>query len=164
MQNSLIDEHLMFCHRNGQLVGLMTVHVDDLKISRERDWVKRCLACLEKVFGELKQSWNDFTNCGVRHQKLQQPRIGIALDQIKYLEGLKPIAHAQVSTGRDTDECTPELHSLFRSLLGAIAYANHTRLDCSVFICALQRHSAKSQVQRIRKANKLLRWMQKRPK
>ena len=76
MQNSLIDEQLMFCHRNGQLVGLMTVHVDDLKISGERDWVKDCLACLEKVFGELKKSWNDFTNCGVRHQRVLQPQPG----------------------------------------------------------------------------------------
>ena len=114
------------------------MRVDDLKITGERTWVLQCLTCLEKVFGELKQSWNDFINCGVRRQKVTSPHPGIALDQIKYLEGIKPIAHAQLSTGRDTDERIDELHSLFRSLLGAIAYANHTRLDCSVFIRALQ--------------------------
>ena len=37
MQNSLVDEQLMFCHKDGKLLGLMTVHVDDLKVTGERE-------------------------------------------------------------------------------------------------------------------------------
>jgi hypothetical protein len=50
------------------------------------------------------------------------------------------------------------------SLLGAVAYLAHTRADVVVFISALQRHTAKPQIQHIRKLNKLLSWVQKHPK
>ena len=54
MQNSLIDEQLMFCHKDDRLQGLMTVRVDDLKITGARPWVTQCLTCLEKVFWRIE--------------------------------------------------------------------------------------------------------------
>ena len=62
------------------------------------------------------------------------------------------------------DEITPELHQLFQSLLGAVAYFAHTRTDVVVFISALQRHSAKSKIEHIAKLNKLVTWIQRHPK
>ena len=50
------------------------------------------------------------------------------------------------------------------SLLGAVAYLSHTRLDAAVFICALQRHAAKPQIEHVRKLSKLLTWVHKHPK
>ena len=50
------------------------------------------------------------------------------------------------------------------SLLGAVAYLAHTRIDVVVFICALQRHTSKPQVQHVKKLNKLLSWVQKNPR
>ena len=50
------------------------------------------------------------------------------------------------------------------SLLGAVAYLAHTRLDVVVFICALQRHTSKPQVLHVRKLNKLLTWAKKYPR
>ena len=62
------------------------------------------------------------------------------------------------------DKCVEELHRLFISLLGAIAYASHTRVDCVVFIVALQRQGHCPLVQHVRRLNKLLRWAQRFPK
>ncbi len=66
---SVID--LEFCGKmeNGELVCLMTIHVDDLKFAGRPDVVKDVLTTLQKEFGELKILWNDFTNCGVHHEQ-----------------------------------------------------------------------------------------------
>ena len=56
------------------------------------------------------------------------------------------------------------LHQLFISLLGAIGYATHTRVDVMVFIVALQRRNHTPAVQQVRILNNLLRWVQRNPK
>ena len=115
------------------------------------------------MFGELKLEWNVFTNCGVRH--VQDVRTKeITLGQIHFASNLRSISHPQLSGGKAEDECCPALHQLYMSLLGAVAYLSHTRVDVSVFICALQRHTAKPQLQHVRKLNKLLNWVQKNPR
>ena len=50
------------------------------------------------------------------------------------------------------------------SLLGAVAYLSHTRIDVVVFICAGQRYSSKPQIQHVKRLNKLLTWIQRNPK
>ena len=50
------------------------------------------------------------------------------------------------------------------SLLGAVAYLSHNRIDVVVFICAGQRYSQKPQIQHVRRLNKLLLWIQRNPK
>jgi hypothetical protein len=88
----------------------------------------------------------------------------IALDQIKFAMNLTTIDHPQVSTGQGEDEACPDFHKLFMSLLGAVGYLEHTRVDVVVFVSALQRHTAKPQIQHIKKLSNLLTWAQKPPK
>ena len=88
----------------------------------------------------------------------------LTLDQVDFLSKLRAIEHPQLSTGSNEEQCVEGLHSLFISLLGAIAYATHTRVDVMVFIVALQRRNHNPEVQHVRKLNKLLRWVQRSPK
>ena len=81
----------------------------------------------------------------------------ITLDQMGFANSIKPIVHSQLQHGKPEDPCNPELHKLYMSLLGAVAYLAHTRVDAIVFICALQRHTSKPQVQHVKKLDKLLR-------
>ena len=74
------------------------------------------------------------------------------------------MAHIQLRSGKPEDMCCPELQALYMSLLGAIAYLTHTRIDIVVFICAFQRWTHKPSVQHARKLNKLLTWIQKNPR
>ena len=142
---------------------MMTKHVDDLKIAGEPAVVKEILTILQKEFGELKISWHDFTNCGVRHQ--QDPKTKeITLDQIAYSQQLRKIAHSELSTAKNEDKCSPELTELYQSLVGAIAYLAQTRVDALVFISALQRHNHSPQIVHVKRANKLLGWLQHTPK
>ena len=88
----------------------------------------------------------------------------ITLDQADYVTRLRPMVHSQLRSGQPEDLCCPELQALYMSLLGAIAYLSHTRIDIVVFICAFQRHTHKPQVQHARKLNRLLNWIQKNPR
>ena len=87
----------------------------------------------------------------------------ITLDQIDFLSKLHTIEHPQLATGTNEEKCIDTLHQLFMSLLGAIAYATHTRVDVMVFIVAMQRQNHNPEVQHVRKLNKLLRWVQRNP-
>ena len=123
----------------------MTKHVDDLKIAGRTGVVQHILAEIQRVFGELKIIWKDFTNCGVRHlQDIITKEI--TLDQIEYTQNLRPISHPELKTAKNEETCSAPLHQLFMSLLGAVAYLSHTRIDALVFISALQRHNSKPQI------------------
>ena len=69
-----------------------------------------------------------------------------------------------MATGTNEEKCVDALRQLFISLLGAIAYATHTRVFVMVFIVALQRQKHSPEVQHVRRLNKLLRWVQRNPK
>ena len=147
----------------GRLVCIMTIHVDDLKIAGEPHIVREILKVIEEVFGELTIQKGTFTNCGVQHT--QNPITHeITLDQIHFISALRPISHPQLTAAASEEKCVPDLASLFLSLLGAIAYVTHTRVDIMVFIVALQRHNHDPQVLHVKRLNKLLMWGPAAPK
>jgi hypothetical protein len=57
-----------------------------------------------------------------------------------------PISHADLTVKKAEDVVCAELHSLYRSLLGAVAFLLLIRIDIAVFVSALQRwgHSPRS--------------------
>ena len=70
------DEH-------GQLVCIMTTHVDDLKIAGVPCVVKELWAVLTAEFGELTIHRGTFTNCGVQHvQNLVTYEITLGPDHV----------------------------------------------------------------------------------
>ena len=106
----------------------MTIHVEDLKIAGEHGVVQELLKTLEREFGELTIQRGTFTNCGVQH--IQNPITReITLDKIDLVSKLRAIEHPQLFIGTHEEKCVKALHQLFISLLGAIAYATHTRVD-----------------------------------
>jgi len=158
-----VDPELWFLHKDQKLAMVLTKHVDDLKATGETDIIVHVFGELQKVFGELKINGNIFTNCRVRHEQ-DTTAMAVTLDQIHYVDTLRCITHPQLSTGAATDDSEESLHKLYMSLLGAVAYLAHTRLDIVVFVCALQRHSAKSKLEHVKRLNRLLRWIQRNPK
>ena len=141
----------------------MTKHVDDLKIAGRPAVVQQVLTEIQKVFGELKIVWKEFTNCGTRH--IQDPVTKeITLDQIEYAKNMCTISHPELKTAKNEALCSAPLHQLFMSLLGAVAYLAHTRVDALVFISALQRYNSKPQIVHVKRLNKLLVWLQAHPK
>jgi hypothetical protein len=144
-------------------VAILAKHVDDIKITGEREIVLWILEKLQEVFGQLKIDWNSFTNCGVRHT--QDPNTkAITLDQIDYIKGVKVCEHPDIQAKQPEEKAGPELHAQYWSVLGAIAYAVLSRPDIAVFIAALQRQSHAPQVIHIKRLNAVVRWAQRNPK
>ena len=160
---SQVDNEFVIRHDGGRLTACMSKHVDDLKLTGEPHIMKEIMSEIQREFGEFKIEWHVLTNCGVRHIQ-DKPTMEVTLDQIVFAGNLRPIVHAQLKFAKADDLCCPELHKLYMSLVGAVAYLAHTRVDIVVFICALQRYTSKPQVQHVRKVNKLLRWVQRHPR
>ena len=158
-----------FCYLHEQrgktlvLVALITKHVDDLKCAGERHTVIRILTSIQKAFGLLKITWNNFTNCGVRHIQDATTKEA-SLDQTEYVSGMKTIPTESYRGLGTNSKCEPVLHVQYQSLLGAVAYTGLTRLDVIVFIVALQRYSHAPEVIHVKRLNILVRWMQKNPR
>jgi len=168
MQPSSVDPELcMLHHKDGSgnliLVCLLTKHVDDVKITGERQWIEWVLNKLQATFGKLKILWNEFTNCGVRHTLDKSAQL-ITLDQIEYGKTLRTITHSELRTLSSETECGHELHQLYMSLLGAVAYLYLTRMDILVFICACQRYAHKPKIIHVKRLNVIVRWIQRNPK
>ena len=159
---SKVDPEMCYRHDGGVLTCIMTIHVDDLKTAGEPRVVSSILADLEKQFGALTVHRGSFLNCGTRHVQ-DEITMEISLDQVECAVALRTIEHPQMKTGRNEERCTPELHQLYLPLLGAVANLSHTRVDLMVFVVALQRRNHSPEVQHVRKLNKLLRWLQRRP-
>ena len=163
MMPTTVDNELCVKFERGTLICIMAKHVDDLKLTGDKKIIVWVLQQIEKVFGELKIIWHEFTNCGIRHIQVKET-LEISLDQEEYIKNLKPIQHAELSGPSAERECSAPLVQLFMSLLGAVAYALMTRVDIAVFVCALQRVTHKPQIIHIKRLNAVLRWMQANPK
>ena len=157
------DSELEVLHIDGNAELLMAKHVDDLKIAGTAERIKWMLSKLEAVFGSLTVHWDTFTNCGVRHQ-LDVPRNTITLDQAAYIAALKPIVHRDLVGSSAEDPLEGELYTMFRSLLGAIAWCNMTRCDIMVYVVALQRIAHKPRVIHARRLNAVVRYAQRNPR
>ncbi len=134
---------------------MMTKRVDDLKIAGERPIVLQMLKDIQNVFGELKITWNNFVNCGAQRTQDKETK-EISLDQIAYAKNLRVVTHPHLRTAKPEDQCAPELITLYQSLLGAVVYLAHTRVDTLVFVSALQGHNHAPDIQHVRRLNKLL--------
>ena len=129
------DDHLLVRHRKEDNF-IATEHVDDIKPARAMDILKQFILILEQTFGKgvLEITVEDFDCCGMRHRIIDA---GYELDQIEYLQTLKPINNEQLTCGRDDDPADAINAKLFLSLVMAMAFALMTHLH--VYLTALQR-------------------------
>ena len=129
---------------------MIAKHVDDIKVTGEPQEVKLLMDELEHVFGKLTVTKDEFTNCGVHHKKHQDG--SITLDQNEYIQALMIIKHPELSNTPETP-ASEELLSLYRSLLGAVAYTLLTQHQIACYIIALQRVTHKLTVGDVKKLN-----------
>ncbi|MFM7978361.1 MAG: hypothetical protein ACKPKO_03515, partial [Candidatus Fonsibacter sp.] len=88
----------------------------------------------------------------------------IYLDQVEYASALRTIAHSELSSKKSDEAAGVELHSLYRSLLGAVAFLLLTRIDVAVFVSALQRWGHAPKIIHVKRLNALTKWIQANPK
>ena len=154
LRPTTFDSELEVKHRyvkgQAQLVLMIAKHVDDIKVTGEPQEVALLMNELEHVFGKLTVTKDEFTNCGVHHKRHSDG--SITLDQDEYIKALIPIKHKELSNDPSTP-ASDELLSLYRSLLGAVAYTQLTQHQMACYIVALQRRTHKLTVEDVKKLN-----------
>ena len=159
LKPSMFDPELELKHRNGVLVLMLVKHVDDLKVAGEPQEVEALIKHLEAGFGKLTFAEAEFTNCGLHHCRSADGTV--CMDQNEYILAMRPIRHPELTGRPSTDPCSAEVHNLYQSLLGAVAYALLSQAWAAVFVIALQRRTSNPLNIHVRRLNLLLAAMQK---
>ena len=83
---------------------------------------------------------------------------------MEYASSLRIIAHSDLLSKKTEDAVSADLHSLYRSLFGAVAFLLWTRADVAVYVSALQRWGHAPKVIHVKRLNVLTKWIQANPK
>jgi len=162
MTPTTIDRELEIRHnKDMDLECLLGKHVDDIKLTGPELIVMEVVRGIEAVFGKLTFNKNQFTNTGVRHNRI--PNGTIIIDQDEYITALKPINHHSMTGAKGEDDVTPPLKELFWSLLGALAFTLLTQHWIAVYVVSLQRRTQSPQYIHVRRLNALVRILQRSP-
>ena len=149
LKPTTFDPELEVKHKDGKLVLMIAKHVDDIKVTGDTQEVKLLMSELEKVFGKLTVTKDEFTNCGIRHRKHKDGKI--TLDQDEYIKALMPITHQELVGVPPDTKASEEMVSLDRSLLGAVAYSQLTQHQIACYVVALQRVANRLTIGDVRK-------------
>ena len=155
------DTQLFAKHVKGRLVALLSVHVDDLKITGLESERKVLVQGLEKEFDALKLDLDNFEHLGLRHTL--EPDGSRTVSQQHYVAELKPIPTGALKLMKPDDVVNPETAKLYMSLLGGVAWTTQTRLDVAVFVAALQRRLKEPRVQDVVNLNRVLKYLKVKP-
>ena len=77
---------------------------------------------------------------------------------------MRTISHAELKSKKSAEAAGPELHELYRSLLGVAAFLLLTRIDIAVFVSALQRWCHAPLIIHVKRLNALTRWVKENPR
>ena len=155
------DQQLYVRHVSGSLVLILSVHVDDLKISGIAEEIKRALQILEKHFDQLKLEKDNFEHLGLKHTLNKDGSRTIS--QQHYVNELKPISDKDLKLQGPHEGVSETVHNQFRSLLGGVAWTVQTRPDIAVFVSALQRRMKAPRVVDILNLNRVLKYLKVKP-
>ena len=128
-----VDPQLLCMHRNGELVLLMTIHVDDIKLCGHPSIMQDVVKQLESHFDAVKLEKDNFVHLGLAHKL--NPDGSISVSQTHYIAELREIPETQIRTMAKEDLVDEHHKHLFRSLLnGGVAWVVQTRLDVAVYV------------------------------
>ena len=155
------DEQLYVRHQGSVLVLILSVHVDDLKISGHDPEIQRAIKILEQNFDALKLEKDDFEHLGLKHRLL--PDGSRSVSQQHYVNELRPVADAELKLSQPDEAVCEETRAKFMSLLGGVAWTVQTRPDVAVFVSALQRRMKAPSAQDVLNLNRVLKYLKVKP-
>lgn len=155
------DRNLWVWFKNGSLCLVLSTHVDDLKGTGETGEIERIRVLLTTEFGKLKESFDNFTHCGIEHETDKQART-ITLHQRPYVKQLKLMDAATLNSMKSDELLPTALIEQFQSLLGALSWLTQTRLDICVYVVALQRAAKSPRAEHGLRLNRVAKWARRK--
>ena len=162
MRPVLADKELYVLHRDGQLVLILSTHVDDLKMTGTSEAMKALIAALEKAFDKLKVEWNKFEHCGIMHEQDEKTK-EVTVHQNHYVKQLRPMKDDHVRHMDPLAEVDERTKTVYMSLLGGVAWVVQTRPDVGVYVSSLQRHLQNPRATDVLNLNRVLRYLKRHP-
>ena len=156
-----VDPQLYVKHEAGKLILLVSVHVDDLKLTGLREQIRGCIKILESEFDALKLEYDNFEHLGLKHSLHDDGSRGVS--QQHYVQELRPIPEAELILRSLSESVSEDMKHLFMSLLGGVAWVVQTRPDVAVFVAALQRHLKEPRIQDLLNLNRVLKYLKTKP-
>ena len=124
---SVFDDNFFMWVRDGKIIMLWTIHVDDIMVLALAMWLAWSLSKMEKRFGTIKRHQLPFTHMGMSYQELS-PR-HLFIHQHVFTANLKKIDIATDRKHRLDSPCNDqETHDL-RSVLCSLLWLCLTRQD-----------------------------------
>eukprot|EP00971_Amphidinium_carterae_P147047 2913942-Amphidinium_carterae.2 len=105
---------------SGGLDGVLSLHVDDIKLAANSEISKALIDILTKRFGALSVQENEFEDCGLMH--VQHEDGTVEIHQNHYLDTVLAPNHDKLKLSRDhaDKELQGQDSNKFRTLLGQI--------------------------------------------
>ena len=151
---SPFDPCLYVLHRNGNLEGILGLHVDD-GICGGSKFFQEKINQLEAKYPFGSKKIRNFTFTGIEMQQL--PNHSIHMSQAKYVRAISPI-HIKLDRRKQSESpVTEEERQELRALIGSLQYgAVHTRPDLASRLSNLQSAINRATVETLISANQAL--------
>ena len=118
-----LDQAVYVWRVNGNLRGMLILHVDDLAWSGERSFMEKVISPLKKRFAISSESSFAFRNLGLQGDRK------ITVDQSHYIESIEDV-NIDVASRPGTEHLTDFEKQEFRSTIGKLVWAStRTRPD-----------------------------------
>ena len=147
------DESLIYFHRDGKLIGLISLHVDDFQGTGNETFFTEVMDVLCKSFKISKREIQNFRFTGVDVKGLENGNVEIS--QESYVEALK-----KIDINPEDDEKRPlnrEEFKLYRGLVGKLTWLSEmTRPDLSYDTLDLAGYNKEATTANLKKINKVV--------
>ena len=135
---------------------LVTMHVDDCEVAgcpSDLAWFKKVLVA---EFGEVKEQQWDFRHCGIEYHQSNDLK-EITHSQKQFIDAMEYYPMGKVRSKERQSPLDASEATGYRSVLGGLQWASHTRSDHSAECSRLQGKRGSPTVEDMRDANSLLR-------
>ena len=143
------DNAFFYLHKNGELLAMVSSHVDDFEIAAEEEFGLKIIKNIEKHLTISKIEKDKFRFTGV---DIERTRDSIVMSMEDYAASLTKIDHFRDAPKEE--ELTKTEHKLFRKKVGQLSWlASNVRPDISFPVQALSQKSAKPTIGDLKKIN-----------
>ena len=153
------DEACFSMVKDGQLVGLCILHVDDFLVAGKPSFLSALDNQLKGrfKFGKVETDRFKFTGLNIEQQDSL-----ILVDQIDFINGIKPIFSPRAGKKNSGEKLNKQETKLYRGLTGQLGWAaDNTRPDLAYDVRELATKTKDACLKDLQKANKVLKKAQK---
>ena len=147
------DDAFFTMTKGGELYGMTVLHVDDFLVAGQSDFLKALSTQLQERFTFGKTEYTKFKFTGLN---IEQTNEGIYVDQIDYIDNIKPISSFRMEADNDSSLTKTEFKA-YRGLTGQLNWAAEcTRPDLAFDVRFLATRNKCATLKDIKNANKIL--------